>query len=154
MKSIVEKLIKKNKTISVMESCTGGGIANAITNVEDSSNVFKFGAVTYSNKYKIKIGVSKEVIEKYSVYSAEVAMEMSYNISKYADADYGIGVTGKLNKIDKNNLFSKDNLVFISIYDKNNNKYYNEKLEVIENTRINNKKEVINKVIDMLNKII
>ena len=47
MKKIIEKLTNLNKTISTMESCTGGGLANAITNIEGSSEVFKFSEVTY-----------------------------------------------------------------------------------------------------------
>ena len=54
MKEIVEKLIKLNKTISTMESCTGGYVANGITNIPGASSVFMFGAITYSNEYKIK----------------------------------------------------------------------------------------------------
>ena len=52
MNEVIKLLTEKNKTISTMESCTGGGIANAITNIEGSSEVFKFGAVTYSNENK------------------------------------------------------------------------------------------------------
>ena len=76
MKEVVELLIKKHKTISTMESCTGGGVANAITSIEGASEILKFSAVTYSNEFKIKMGVSEEVIEKYSVYSEETADEM------------------------------------------------------------------------------
>ena len=72
MIEVVQKLIKLNKTISTMESCTGGMLASTITNVEGSSEIFKFGAVTYSNEYKIKLGVNIDVIDKYSVYSKEV----------------------------------------------------------------------------------
>ena len=81
MKEVVELLNKNNKTISTMESCTGGGVANAITNIEGSSSIFMFGAVTYSNEYKIKMGVNRNIIEKYSVYSMETANEMSKSIS-------------------------------------------------------------------------
>ena len=77
MKKLVEELIKNKKTISTMESCTGGGVANAITNIEGASEVLKFSAVTYSNEYKIKMGVSSDVIDEYSVYSMETAHEMS-----------------------------------------------------------------------------
>ena len=76
MKEIVELLKEKNKTISTMESCTGGFIASSITDVEGSSEILKFSAVTYSNEYKIKMGVKKETIDEYSVYSIEVAKEM------------------------------------------------------------------------------
>ena len=115
MEEIVKILKSKGYTISTMESCTGGGIVNAITNIEGASDVLKFSAVTYSNEYKIKMGVSKDTIDKYSVYSTEVAKEMSKCISDFTDSTYGIGVTGKLNRIDKNNLNGKDNQVFISI---------------------------------------
>lgn len=154
MKEIIEELIKYNKKISTMESCTGGGLANAITNIEGASEVFCFSAVTYSNEYKIKMGVSKDTIDKYSVYSFEVANEMSRAISIYSNSNYGIGITGKLNRLDKNNLYGKDNIVYISIYDRNNNKYYNNLLEVNLSSREENKDLVINKVISMLKEII
>ena len=53
MNKVVELLIKNNKTISTMESCTGGALVNAITNIPGASEVLKFSAVTYSNEYKI-----------------------------------------------------------------------------------------------------
>lgn len=154
MKEIIEELIKYNKKISTMESCTGGGLANVITNIEGASEVFCFSAVTYSNEYKIKMGVSKDTIDKYSVYSFEVANEMSRVISIYTNSNYGIGITGKLNRLDKNNLYGKDNVVYISIYDRENNKYYNNLLEVNLSSREENKDLVINKVISMLKEII
>ena len=67
----IKKLIELKKTISTMESCSGGALANAITNIPDASKIFRFGAVTYSNEYKIKMGVSKDIIDTYSVYSKE-----------------------------------------------------------------------------------
>ena len=118
LEKIVERLTEEKMTISSMESCTGGCFCNSLTNVEGASLVFKFSAITYSNEYKIKFGVKKSIIDKYSVYSFEVADEMSYNISKYADSDIGIGITGKLNRADVNNMYGEDNVVFISVYDK------------------------------------
>ena len=149
MNEVIKLLTEKNKTISTMESCTGGGIANAITNIEGSSEVFKFGAVTYSNEYKIKMGVSSDIIDKYTVYSTETSNEMSKNIS-----NYGIGVTGKLNRVDKFNLYGEDNIVYISIYDRDNDKYYNEIVKAICDNREDNKKLVIDKVTDMLKKVV
>lgn len=154
MKEVIEILTKKNKTISTMESCTGGGIANAITNIEGASNVIRFSAVTYSNEFKIKMGVSKDVIDKYSVYSIETAMEMSKSISDFSNSDYGIGITGKLNRVDENNLYGEDNIVFISIYDKEFNKFYNYDLEVKQQSRSENKELVINLIIKELLNII
>lgn len=154
MKEIIEKLTLLNKTISTMESCTGGFIANEITNIEGSSEVFKFSAVTYSNEFKIKMGVNKDIIDKYSVYSIEVSNEMSKNISKFTNSNYGIGITGKLNRVDKFNPYGLDNVVYISIYDKDNNKYYNSIIKVKLQTRKDNKELVIKEVIKLLNNIL
>ena len=154
MKRIVDKLIEKKKTISTMESCTGGGVANAITNIEGASEVLKFSAVTYSNEYKIKMGVSSDIIDKYSVYSIETAMEMSKNISQFTNSNYGVGITGKLNRVDANNLYGSDNTVFISIYDKDLNKFYNHDLEVNKSSRKENKEVVINLIIEKLLEVI
>ena len=143
IKDLVLKLIDKEKTISSMESCTGGGFANEITNIEGASDILKFSAVTYSNEYKIKMGVSKEVIDKYSVYSINVAREMAKKISDFANSDIGVGITGKINRVDENNLFGDNNKIFYAIYDKNNDKYYEYELIAIKDTRLNNKKYIM-----------
>ena len=102
MENLNEKIVKilneQNKTISFMESCTGGFLANEITNVSGASNVLKVSVVTYSNKYKMKFGVTKNTLEKYTVYSMETAKEMAKNISDFAASSFGIGVTGELRK--------------------------------------------------------
>lgn len=151
---IVKQLIKNKKTISTMESCTGGKVADEITNIEGASEIFKFSAVTYSNEFKIKMGVKKEIIDKYSVYSMETANEMSKKISDYTNSDYGVGITGKLNRYDPANDAGKDNVVFISIYDKNNNSYKNKELEVTKKSRKENKKLVIETIVELLEEII
>lgn len=143
MKDVVKLLIKLNKTVSTMESCTGGCIANEITNVPGASDIFKFGAVTYANEFKIKMGVDSKIIDKYSVYSMETAVDMAKKITSFTLSDYGIGVTGKLKRKDKNNLYSSDNLVFISIYDKKLDKSYNYSCEVVKSTRASNKKDLV-----------
>lgn len=154
MKEIVEKLIKLNKTISTMESCTGGSLAGSITNIPGASEIFKYGAVTYSNEFKIKMGVNKDVIDKYSVYSENTANEMSKNISDFTNSNYGIGITGKLNRQDVNNTRGENNIVYISIYDRDNDCYYNRKVTVIYETREENKQYVIDNVIELLGGIL
>ncbi len=154
MEKIVSLLAKKRLTIATMESCTGGGIVNAITNIPGASEVLKFSAITYSNEYKIKMGVNKDTIDTYSVYSEEVAKEMSYNIVKYASADYGIGVTGKINRIDPNNLSGDDNIVFISIYEKSSGSYYNNKITLPNIERVQCKNIIIKEVQNLLLKIL
>ena len=153
-KRVVEKLIEDKKTISTMESCTGGGVANAITNIEGASSILKFSVVTYSNEFKIKMGVSKEVIDKYSVYSIKTAHEMAFNISKYTNSNFGIGITGKLNRADENNNYGEDNEVFISIYNKDNNKYYDSDIKVTEKNRELNKKIVLEEIITSLSNVL
>lgn len=150
MKEIVELLIKKHKTIATMESCTGGFIASSITDIEGASEVLRFSAITYSNEYKIKLGVSAKTIDMYSVYSMNVAREMAKNISEFAQSDYGIGITGKINRKDENNLFGDDNKIFYSIYDKENDKFYDFTLVAIDDTRFNNKVMIKNEIAESL----
>lgn len=154
MKELVNKLIKLNKTISTMESCTGGFLANSITNIEGSSEVFKFGAVTYSNEYKIKMGVDSNIIDKYTVYSIETAIEMSKAISIYANSNYGVGITGKLNKQDNNNPFGSNNIVFVSIYDKEKDHAYTMTIEDLLGSRIDMKRQIVDKILILLKNIV
>lgn len=146
--SIYEEIIyilqEKQKHIATMESCTGGAVASEITNHNGASEILKFSAVTYSNEYKIKMGVDASVIDEYSVYSIETAIEMAKNISLFANADYGIGITGKLNNPDPANPRGEDDEVFIAIYDKEKNEFhkYNMKADK-EKTRKENKETII-----------
>lgn len=148
--NLVQILTKKGKTIASMESCTGGGFANSITNVPGSSEVLKFSAITYSNEYKIKMGVNPEIINKYSVYSIETAIEMSKNISCFSNSNYGVGITGKFNRADKNNLHGKDNLIFVNIYDRDNDTNYNLEIEAVYEKRSDNKNLVLQNIVDKL----
>ena len=154
MERIVKKLIEKKKTISTMESCTGGFIVNAITNIPDASRVIKFSAVTYSNEFKIKMGVSEELINKYSVYSIEVARDMARVISKYTNSSYGVGITGKLKKSDPNNMYGDDNISFVSIYDQDNDKYYDKIITIKYDNRVDNKNQILEEVTNLLDMII
>jgi PncC family amidohydrolase len=154
MKNVIEILTKNNKTISTMESCTGGGLANAITNIEGASEVLKFSAVTYSNEFKIKMGVDSTVIDKYTVYSMETAIEMAKNISNYTNSNYGIGITGKINREDPNNTGGSINTIYVCIYDKDNNTYNKIYIDAIKGTREDNKNNIINIVINTLIDII
>lgn len=154
MESIVELLKEKNKTIAAMESCTGGEFTSQLTNVEGSSQVIKFSAVTYANQSKIMLGVSEDTIKKYSVYSTEVAKEMSNRISKIANSNYGIGISGTLNRVDPNNIVKDNNLVYYAIYDNDMDKYYSDIIKLKSMNRIDAKKEVINIIKDKLKEIL
>jgi PncC family amidohydrolase len=154
LEEIIKFLTNNHKTIATMESCTGGALANAITNIAGSSEVFKFGAVTYSNDFKIKMGVNPMIIEKYSVYSMQTAIEMALKISAFTNSDYAVGITGKLSRADKNNLYGNDDTVFISIYDKKQDEFINDEIKVKGLNRNINKQLGINKIINKLNEII
>ncbi len=154
MKNIIKHLIEKKQTISVMESCTGGVVANSITDIEGASSVFHFGAVTYSNAYKIKLGVDPDLIERYSVYSPEVAKEMSEKISVYADSDLGVGVTGKLGCADDQNPFGENDSVYICIYSRSAGTYLEKMVKVTKNSRKENKKLVLDEIKRLLQKIL
>ena len=154
MTDVINKLNILNKTISAMESCTGGSLMNSFTNINGSSNVFKYGAVTYSNEFKIKMGVSKSVIKEYTVYSNEVANEMSKSISKFTNSNYGVGITGQINCFDVNNKVDNNNIVYISVYDRDNDCFYNDVYTCVDDTRENNKKMIVERVINVLNNIL
>lgn len=117
---IVAMLQNKKLTIATMESCTGGGIANEITNISGASAVLMESYVTYCNEAKIKQGVSEEVIAKYTVYSEETAIEMAKTVKVQAKSDISIGVTGQLGRIDPNNPVDKLNCVWFAIINQNN----------------------------------
>ena len=151
---IVNKLIENKETISSMESCTAGYFATTITNVDGSSNVLKFSAITYSNEYKIKLGVNKETIEKYSVYSFETTHEMSKCISDYTSSTYGVGISGMINRFDEFNPGGINNEIFLTIYDSKNNKFYDEKIICPNKKRLECKKYIARKALKKLNEII
>lgn len=153
MKKIVEMLKNSNKTISSMESCTGGLFASEITNIDGSSDVFKLGLVTYSNEYKEYFGVSKDTISEYTVYSNEVSKEMAKKVCDIAGSDFGIGITGQLGVKDNKNESSDINSVYISIYHKNLDKYFNYKIKAEGKTRPEKKMFVINSIKENLYEI-
>jgi nicotinamide-nucleotide amidase len=92
---VSQRLLKKNATIALAESCTGGLLAHRLTNVPGTSDYFLFSAVTYSNESKRKIlGVLPETIEKYGAVHEETAKEMAKGAMRIAKASYGLSTTG------------------------------------------------------------
>ena len=88
-------LNKRQITLAVAESCTGGLISNRITDVSGSSKYFKMGVVAYSNKVKENIlWIPGSLIRKYGAVSRQVAIEMAQGVRAIANTDIGIGVTG------------------------------------------------------------
>jgi nicotinamide-nucleotide amidase len=88
-------LAKRKKTLAIAESCTGGLIADRITNVSGSSKYFKTGVIAYSDKTKVDLlGVSARRLKKYGAVSKEVAMDMAGGAKKLAGSDIAVAVTG------------------------------------------------------------
>ena len=96
MEEVVGKLLTASgKTLAVAESCTGGLIAQRLTETSGSSAYFIEGAVTYSNEAKIRtLDVPLEVIETYGAVSAETAEAMANGMREKARTDYALAVTG------------------------------------------------------------
>ena len=92
---LVQLLGKKRQTLAIAESCTGGLLANRITNVPGSSAVLLVGYVCYANEAKIDIlGVDPKQIEKHGAVSEEVARAMAEGARKRAGSTYALATTG------------------------------------------------------------
>ena len=93
--TVVHTLQANGLTIATAESCTGGMIAQRLTNVSGASEVFGYGFVTYWEQAKAKlVGVDPAVIAQYNVVSAPVAAQMALGAAKAAGADIAVSVTG------------------------------------------------------------
>ena len=93
--SVGKKLSRYNKTLAIAESCTGGLLANRITDVPGSSKYFKLGLVPYSNESKNKLlNIPVKTIEKYGAVSKQAAILMAKNVRILAGTDFGISITG------------------------------------------------------------
>lgn len=93
--TVVRTLREKGLTISTAESCTGGLIAQRLTSVSGSSEVFGYGFVTYWAEAKAKlVGVDPAAIEQYNVVSAPVAAQMAAGALEASGADIALSVTG------------------------------------------------------------
>lgn len=143
MKEIIEILTKRKETISTMESCTGGMVANEITNIPGASEVFQLGIVSYSNHMKEKYGMDSKIIDQYTVYSMEVAKEMARLATVNGESDYGVGITGTLNRQDPNNPTDRMNMVYFAIYDQKEDAYIEQTMSVSSFDRVENKKMIM-----------
>jgi len=92
---IVRALTERKATLALAESCTGGYVANRVTNVPGASAVLLAGLVTYSNAAKEKfLGVQADTLARHGAVSKPVAHEMAEGARRQTGADYAISVTG------------------------------------------------------------
>lgn len=95
MKSLIKLLIRKKIKISVVESCTGGLLASAITSISGASKIFNLGLITYSNQAKIKIlKVNKNIIKRFGAVSYECCYAMVNNLSRISKTNINVSITG------------------------------------------------------------
>jgi nicotinamide-nucleotide amidase len=88
-------LVMKNATISVAESCTGGLLAERLTNVPGSSRYFMSGIVTYSNQSKMELaGIPPLLLEMTGAVSPEIAKGLAEGVRQRANTTIGVGITG------------------------------------------------------------
>lgn len=92
---ILEKYRENGLRIAAAESCTGGMVAVALTDVAGSSDVFERGFVTYSNAAKVQmLGVSEDSLQAHGAVSEPVAREMAEGALAHAEADVAVSITG------------------------------------------------------------
>jgi nicotinamide-nucleotide amidase len=85
----------KGLKLAVAESCTGGGLCDAITNVSGCSEWFDCGFITYSNESKVKLlAVDLKAIQKHGPVSGAVAREMALGALKNSQSDIAVSITG------------------------------------------------------------
>ncbi len=90
-----KRLRERALTLAVAESCTGGGLADAITDVAGSSDYFLGGVVSYSNDAKERLlGVNPAELAAHGAVSEPVARSMAEGVRRALGADLGVGITG------------------------------------------------------------
>ena len=150
LEEVVGRLLKDRElSISLAESCTGGNIANLLTNISGSSDYFERGVVSYSNGSKVEmLQVNEDTIQKYGAVSPEVAQQMSKGIKSISGTDLGLSITGILGPTgatpDK-----PVGLVYISLCD---NKTCIVKKFLFGEDRLLNKQRATQAALDMIRK--
>ena len=94
-RSLLDLCRMRKLTIATAESCTGGLIAAALTEIPGSSDVIDRGFVTYSNAAKhAMLGVDQDIIETFGAVSKETATAMAFGALEQADVDLAVSITG------------------------------------------------------------
>jgi nicotinamide-nucleotide amidase len=94
-KEVIAANRKLGRTVAVAESCTGGLVCAALTEIPGASEVFEAGYITYSNAAKIDdLGVSEEVVETFGAVSVATAWAMARGALSASNADLAVAITG------------------------------------------------------------
>lgn len=89
-----QALAARGLTLATMESCTGGFLANSITDTPDSGGYYRGGIVAASREMLIANGVPIETLRQHGEVSPRAALEMAYSARDWLGADYGVGLAG------------------------------------------------------------
>jgi PncC family amidohydrolase len=94
-RKLVEALEREKMTCATAESCTGGGVAHAITSVPGSSAVFAGSVVSYANSAKRDVlGVPEKIIVEHGAVSSECAVAMADGVRRLLGTDLAVSLTG------------------------------------------------------------
>lgn len=92
---VIAENIAAGRTVALAESCTGGLVAAALTEIPGSSAVFGSGYITYSNEAKIKmLGVNEDILDTFGAVSVAVAWAMAQGALKKSGADIAVAISG------------------------------------------------------------
>lgn len=147
MKEVFKYLREKKLTISFAESITGGRLSSEITKNNGSSEVFKGSVVAYSKELKVKLlNVSLETINKYTMVSEEVNIEMIEGLKTLVNTDIYISVTGSAGP----DLEESTNEFMAYVTISYNNEYYTGMVIFDTNERLANINDTVQLVNDMI----
>lgn len=147
MKEVFKYLREKKLTISFAESITGGRLSSEITKNNGSSEVFKGSVVAYSKELKVKLlNVSLETINKYTMVSEEVNIEMIEGLKTLVNTDIYISVTGSAGP----DLEESTNEFMAYVTISYNNEYYTGMVMFDTNDRLANINDTVQLVNDMI----
>lgn len=147
MKEVFKYLREKKLTISFAESITGGRLSSEITKNNGSSEVFKGSVVAYSKELKVKLlNVSLETINKYTMVSEEVNIEMIEGLKTLVNTDIYISVTGSAGP----DLEESTNEFMAYVTISYNNEYYTGMVMFDTNERLANINDTVQLVNDMI----
>ena len=149
----VQNLNKKNKTLALAESCTGGWVSKLITDVSGASSVYLGGVCSYSNSVKMQVlGVKKKTLDSFGAVSEQTVKEMAAGVKKALGADIGIGITGIAGPLSDNTL-KPVGLIYICIDTGETVKIKKLQNNFTENIRLNNRLSAIETALSLLGDI-
>ena len=91
---VIEANRVAGRSIAIAESCTGGLVSTALTEIDGASDVFDAGYVTYANTAKLALGVSADVLDTFGAVSIAVAWSMAQQALTRSGADVAVAITG------------------------------------------------------------